>query len=101
MGGLRLASSPERMEDLKRLVGMARSFGMPMEMLTPKEAWKMFPMIDWMACWGGLHTDRRHDRPDRADQCAGSRRQEPGAQFFLDTNVEKINLERRPGQTRS
>ena len=29
---------PERMEDLKRLVGMARSFGVPMELITPKEA---------------------------------------------------------------
>jgi 4-methylaminobutanoate oxidase (formaldehyde-forming) len=38
VGGLRLASSPERMEDLKRLMGIARSFGMPMELLSPDEA---------------------------------------------------------------
>src|SRR5512135_3833740 len=38
VGGLRLASSAERMEDLRRLVGMARSFGVPMELITPSEA---------------------------------------------------------------
>src|SRR5512137_2397866 len=30
VGGVRLASSPERLEELKRLSGMARSFGMPL-----------------------------------------------------------------------
>jgi glycine/D-amino acid oxidase-like deaminating enzyme len=43
VGGIRLASSPERMEDLKRLVGMARSFGMQMELISPQEAKKCFP----------------------------------------------------------
>src|SRR5512136_3175968 len=42
VGGLRLASSAERMEDLKRLVGMAQSFGVPMSLITPSEAQKMF-----------------------------------------------------------
>src|SRR5512136_2040276 len=45
VGGLRLASSAERMEDNKRLVGMARSFGMPMEILSPKEAFDLFPIM--------------------------------------------------------
>ena len=44
-GGIRLASSAERMEDLKRLVGMARSFGMAMELITPKEAYDLFPIM--------------------------------------------------------
>ncbi len=38
VGGLRLASSPERMEDIKRMVGMANSFGMPIEMLSPSRS---------------------------------------------------------------
>ncbi|MCJ7433677.1 MAG: FAD-binding oxidoreductase, partial [Anaerolineales bacterium] len=36
VGGLRLASSAERMEENKRLVGMARSFGVPMELISAK-----------------------------------------------------------------
>src|SRR5512136_1179126 len=45
VGGLRLASSAERMEDLRRLVGMAQSFGVPMDLITPSEAQKMFPIM--------------------------------------------------------
>ncbi len=35
----------ERMEEIKRLVGMARSFGVPMELISPKEAQEMFPLM--------------------------------------------------------
>ena len=45
VGGIRLASSAERMEEIKRLVGMARSFGVPMELISPKEAQEMFPLM--------------------------------------------------------
>jgi glycine/D-amino acid oxidase-like deaminating enzyme len=56
VGGLRLASSPERMEDLKRLVGLARSFGVPMELLSPKEAWEMFPLMSLDGVLGAAYT---------------------------------------------
>src|SRR4030043_1465589 len=45
VGGLRLASSAERMEDLKRLVGMAKSLGVPSELISPKEAFDLFPIM--------------------------------------------------------
>ena len=45
VGGIRLASSAERMEENKRLVGMARSFGVDMELISPKEAHDKFPLI--------------------------------------------------------
>ncbi|MBE9524709.1 MAG: FAD-binding oxidoreductase, partial [Chloroflexi bacterium] len=45
VGGIRLASSTERMEDLKKLVGMARSFDVPIELISPKEAHDMFPLM--------------------------------------------------------
>ena len=32
-------------EDLKRLVGLARSFGVPMDLVTPSEAHNMFPLM--------------------------------------------------------
>ena len=46
VGGIRLASSKERMEELKRQYGMARAFGMPLEMISAKEAYDMFPIMD-------------------------------------------------------
>ena len=57
VGGLRLASSAERMEEIKRLVGMAGSFGVPMELVSPKEAQDMFPLMSIRWCgWGCIHT---------------------------------------------
>src|SRR4030066_2276344 len=45
VGGLRLASSADRMQDLKRLVGMAQSFGVPMDLISPKETFDLFPIM--------------------------------------------------------
>ena len=93
VGGLRLASSPERMEENKRLVGMARSFGMPMEILSPKEAQKMFPMINLDGVLGAVYTptDGVIDPTGLTNALAAGARSR-GARIFLDTNVEKINL---------
>ncbi len=44
-GGLRIASSPERMQELKRSATMARSFGLEVHLLTPAEAHKHFPLM--------------------------------------------------------
>lgn len=43
--GIRLASSAECMLEIKRLVGMARSFGVEMELISPKEAQERFPLM--------------------------------------------------------
>src|SRR5512134_1954064 len=56
VGGVRLASSAERMEETKRLVGMARSFGVPMELISPKEAQDLFPLMDIKGVVGGACT---------------------------------------------
>ena len=44
-GGLRLASSEERMEELRRQAGWAKTFGLPMELVSAEEAKEMFPLI--------------------------------------------------------
>ena len=46
VGSLRLAASPERMMDAKRLATMARSFGLEMQVISPTEAFDLFPLID-------------------------------------------------------
>lgn len=93
VGGLRLASSPERMEDLKRLVGMARSFGMPMEMLSPKEAWELFPIMSLDGVLGAAYTptDGVIDPTGLTNALAAGAKSR-GARFFTETNVEAINL---------
>jgi glycine cleavage system aminomethyltransferase T/glycine/D-amino acid oxidase-like deaminating enzyme len=45
LGGLRLASSPERYEEIKRQAGWAKSFGLPIEIVSPDEAKELFPLM--------------------------------------------------------
>ncbi len=44
-GGIRLACTVERLEELRRQVGWARSFGLPLEEISPQEAQKLFPLM--------------------------------------------------------
>ena len=95
VGGLRLASSPERMEDIKRLVGMARSFGMPMDLLTPREAQAMFPLMSIEGVVGAAFTpnDGMIDPTGLTNALAAGAKSR-GARIFQDTDVEAIKVER-------
>jgi len=44
-GSLRLAATPERMIELKRAATTARSFGLEMELLSPREAGELWPLL--------------------------------------------------------
>ncbi len=93
VGGLRLASSPERLEELKRLVGMARSFGMPMELISPQEALKLFPIMNIEGVLGAVYTptDGVIDPTGLTNALAVGAKNR-GARFFTETNVEAIRL---------
>ncbi len=93
VGGLRLASSAERMEDLKRLVGMAQSFGVPMNLVSAKEAIDLFPIMNPEGIVGAAYTpnDGVIDPTGLTIALATGAKQR-GAHIFSDTNVEKINL---------
>jgi 4-methylaminobutanoate oxidase (formaldehyde-forming) len=43
VGSLRLASSPERMEELTRQAAWAKTFGLPLELISAQQAQQMFP----------------------------------------------------------
>ena len=45
VGSLRLASSPERMEELRRQAGWAKAYGLTMELIGPSEAKDRFPLM--------------------------------------------------------
>jgi glycine cleavage system T protein len=93
VGGLRLASSAERMEDLKRLVGMAQSFGVPMDLVSPKQAMDLFPIMNPEGIAGAAWTpnDGVIDPTGLTNALAAGAKSR-GARIFTDTNVEKINL---------
>jgi FAD dependent oxidoreductase len=68
VGSLRLASSAERMEELARQAGWAKTFGLPLELMSAEEAQRLFPPMSTdgvlgarVPAYGRLH------RPEPAD----------------------------------
>ena len=44
-GSIRLASSEERMEELRRQAGWAKTFGLPLELISAEQARELFPLM--------------------------------------------------------
>src|SRR3546814_6403239 len=57
VGSLRLACSPDRMLEVKRLATMARSFGLEMQVIGPQEAHDLFPLIDPKGVLGAARSE--------------------------------------------
>jgi dimethylglycine oxidase len=55
VGGLEVATTPERLQELKRKLGLATSWGIEARLLTPSECLKLHPLLDKNAVLGGLH----------------------------------------------
>ena len=55
VGSLRLASSGERMEELTRQAAWAKTFGLPLELISAKEAQRMFPPMSTEGVLGAAY----------------------------------------------
>ena len=91
VGSLRLASSEERMEELARQAGWAKTFGLPLELVSAQEAQRMFPPMSTDGVLGAayLPTDGYID-PSQLTLALveGARRR--GAEICEDTRVTAI-----------
>ncbi|WP_010551539.1 GcvT family protein [Brachybacterium paraconglomeratum] len=56
VGGLELATSPERLQDLHRRAGWNRSWGVEAQVVDTDECRRLFPMVDPEPVLGGLWT---------------------------------------------
>ena len=56
VGGLEVATTPERAEDLKRKAGYAASWGVPAQLLDPDECAALHPLLDRDRVLAGFHT---------------------------------------------
>ena len=54
VGSLRIASTGPRMEELRRQHGWAKTFGLPMELLSAREAHELFPLMDATGVLGAV-----------------------------------------------
>ena len=58
VGSLRLASSPERMEEIARQAGWAKTFGLPLELISAAEAQELFPPMSTDGVLGAAYLPR-------------------------------------------
>ena len=94
VGSLRLASSQERMEELTRQAAWAKTFGLPLELVSPSDAQRMFPPMSTEGVLGAafLPTDGYIDPSQLTFALVeGARRR--GAEVCEDTRVTGIEVE--------
>src|SRR6476619_4345206 len=92
-GSLRLASSEERMEALRRQAGWAKTFGLPMELISAEESKEKFPLMSTDGVLGAawIPTDGYLDPAQLTNALAdGARR--GGSQTFTNTRVKGIDV---------
>src|SRR5271170_1238153 len=93
-GGLRLACSEARWIELKRQATGARSFGLEMHLLSPREALQLWPLMEISDLVGAafLPTDGQVNPSDITQSLAKGARQR-GVRLFENTTVLGIELD--------
>ena len=93
-GGLRLACSQERWTEVKRQATTAHSFGLEMHLLTPKEAFDLWPImtIDDLVGAAFLPTDGQANPSDITLSLAKGARM-AGAKIYEDTKVLSVEIQ--------
>jgi glycine cleavage system aminomethyltransferase T/glycine/D-amino acid oxidase-like deaminating enzyme len=91
-GGIRLASSEERMEELRRQAGWAKTFGLPLELISASEAQELFPLMSTEGVLGAalLPTDGYLD-PSQLTFELAERARAGGGRIFTSTRVTGID----------
>lgn len=92
-GGLRLACTPERLEETRRQAGWARTFGLPLELIGPGEAVERFPLMvdDGVLAASWLPTDGYLD-PSLLTYALAEGAREGGVVVRTSTRVTGIDV---------
>lgn len=94
VGSIEVATTPERLADLHRRAGLATSWGIPAEIISPEAAAKLHPVLEASSILGALHvpTDGLA-KSLRADEAMGKRAIARGAKFLERHEVIDITKE--------
>ena len=95
VGSLRLASSEERMEELARQAGWAKTFGLPLELISAEDAQKLFPPMSTEGVLGAayLPTDGYID-PSQLTFALAEGARKRGAEIATNTRVTGIRVDK-------
>jgi len=94
-GGIKLASSPERLVEIRRQISWAKTYDLPLHEISVAEAAERFPLIDTDGVLGAAYLDS-DGYLDPSQLCyslaAGARAN--GVRIFTKTRVVGIDVER-------
>ena len=95
VGSLRLASSEERMEEIARQAGWAKTFGLPLDLISPEEARVLFPPMTTDGVLGAayLPTDGYID-PSQLTFALAEAARRRGAEVNTSTRVSGVRVDR-------
>jgi glycine cleavage system aminomethyltransferase T/glycine/D-amino acid oxidase-like deaminating enzyme len=98
-GGIRLACTAEREQEVMRQVAWAKTFGLPLELLSPEKARELFPLMvsDGVRCASYLPTDGYLD-PSQLTYALAEGARRGGGRVFTHTRVSGIEV--RDGRVR-
>jgi 4-methylaminobutanoate oxidase (formaldehyde-forming) len=90
-GGIRLACSEEREQEVLRQVAWAKTFGLALELISPQEAQELFPLMvtDGVRCASYLPTDGYLD-PSQLTYALAEGARAGGHGVFTQTRVSEI-----------
>jgi 4-methylaminobutanoate oxidase (formaldehyde-forming) len=93
-GGIRLACTPEREQEVMRQVAWAKTFGLGLELLSPEEARALFPLMvtDGVRCASYLATDGYLD-PSRLTYALVDGARQGGCRVYTHTRVTGIECD--------
>ena len=94
-GGIRLACTPERWEETRRQAGWAKTFGLPLELISAEEAQERFPpmVTDKVIGASWLPTDGYLD-PSQLTYALADGARQGGCRIFTNTRVTGIDVDR-------
>jgi len=92
-GGIRLACSPARWEETRRQAGWAKTFGLPLELISAEEARERFPLMETGGVIGAswLPTDGYLD-PSRLTYALADGARRGGCRILTHTRVTGIEV---------
>jgi glycine cleavage system aminomethyltransferase T/glycine/D-amino acid oxidase-like deaminating enzyme len=93
-GGIRLACTPEREQEVLRQVAWAKTFGLPLELISPAQAQQLFPLMstDGLRCGSYLASDGYLD-PSLLTMALAEGARAGGCRIFTHTRVTGIDVD--------
>jgi glycine cleavage system aminomethyltransferase T/glycine/D-amino acid oxidase-like deaminating enzyme len=94
-GGIRLACTPEREQEVLRQVAWAKTFGLPLELISSEEARERFPLMvtDGVRCASFLPSDGYLD-PSQLTYALAEGARAGGCRIFTGARVTGIEVDR-------